>query len=397
MKLHAPSQLVSRQSDAPASVDVTRSVRVPPHDGVTLLRAVICLSIVIVHLQPGGPMSWPDFLPFQWTPEWMVTHARPGFESFFVLAGYFLAHSFRPGSWQTFSVFGFYRRRVIRLLLPYWLILIISWMGAVAYAVRHHGVPDWSPPGFWRQMLLMHNLEVNDLVAPQLWFMAPLIQFYLGWGIVFWLARKACVRFRSEDVHRAAIRVMMVVVAVTYLASILTDAYRGGLDFTLFTNAHYLALGCLIYWHTNARVGIGWLLCALGMETALGLAINQSRPVATILTCLLLVHAAGRVFSAGPKLAWALVIGRCSYSIYLTHMFVGWRAMGLFAILLGGKADFWGQTVLTWLAGVVGCVLGGYVYNRLVEQPCARWARKIEYRRVADTPADPGRLAQQAG
>ena len=29
---------------------------------------------------------------------------------------------------------------------------------------------------------------------------------------------------------------------------------------------------------------------------------------------------------------------------------------------------------------VLGCVVFGYGYYRLVEQPCAKWARTIEYR-----------------
>lgn len=365
-------------------MDSNPAVRTPPHDGVTLLRAAICLSIVIAHLQPGGPTAWPPFLPFQPTTGWLVTHPRLGFESFFILAGYFLTHNFRPGPWRTFSVLGFYRRRLVRLLLPYWLILILSWVGWVVSAVRHHETSTWFPVGFWRQMFLLDNPQANDLVAPQLWFMAPLIQFYLGWGIVFWLVRNAQARLGSGDGHRATMPVMMALTAITFLVSIGMDAYRGGLDYTLSTNAHYLALGCLVYWYTNARVGLGWLLGALGMEIAHGCVINQSRPIATVVTCLLLVWSANRVYSAGPRLAWPMAIGRCSYSIYLTHLFVGWRVMALYAFVLGDRVSFWGENAVDWIVGVVGCVVFGYGYHRLVERPCAQWARAIEYRRLAD-------------
>ena len=128
------------------------------------------------------------------------------------------------------------------------------------------------------------------------------------------------------------------------------------------------------------------MLCALGLEVAHGCAINQSRPVATVVTSLLLVWGANRVYSAGPKLAWAMAIGRCSYSIYLTHLCVGWRVMALFAVLVGSGTRFWGDDAVTWIVAVIGCVLCGYGYYRLVEQPCARWARTIRYRYPADIP-----------
>lgn len=349
--------------------------RLLPHDGVTLLRAVVCLSIVTLHLQPETVVSWPDSLAFLPAPSWLVQHARLGFESFFVLAGYFLAHSFRPGPWKTFSVAGFYRKRLVRLLLPYWAILFISWLGLVLGSLRRHQTFDYPITAFWKQMLCLHDLNTDRLVSVQLWFMAPLIQFYMFWGIVFWSVRQIYLRSNQPNYHPLSVHWMSMLTISAFIVSIFSADFFGA-GFTLLVNMHYLALGCLIYWYSHSQLAWWVITFALSQEIALGCAGGTSRPIAAAVGGLLLMCGAGCTFSAGPRLKWLMLVGRCSYSIYLTHMFVGPRVM----TLLGGRWNFYGESVTLWFTGIVSSVLGGYLYYRAIELPLGAWAQGIHYR-----------------
>lgn len=350
--------------------------RLLPHDGVTLLRAAICLSIVALHLQFEVAFRQADNLTFMPQLTWLVQHARLGFESFFVLAGYFLAHSFRPGPWKTFSVVSFYRRRLVRLLLPYWIIVFVSWLGLAGGSFRRHQPFDYPVTDLWKQMLCLHDLGSDRLVSGQLWFMAPLIQFHVIWGTIFWILRRAYLRSNQANYHSASIRWMSRLTVIVFLASIFFADFAGA-GYTLSVNAHYLVLGCLIYWYSHSQIKLWLIIVALSLEVALGCAGGASRPIAAAVGGLLLMYGAGRTFSAGSKLKWLMSIGRCSYSIYLTHMFVGPRLM----VLLGGWASFQGGDAFLWLAGIFGSVLGGHAYYHLVELPSATWSREFDYRR----------------
>ncbi len=357
-----------------------RGSRLPPRDGVTLLRALVCLSIVAIHLQYVDAFHWPDWLTFLPPPSWFIVNVRLGFECFFVLAGYFLAHSFRPGPWKTFSVPSFYQRRLVRLLFPYWIVLLLTWLGFAFGSLRRHQPLSYPFNALWKQALCLHNFATDHIIAAQLWFMAPLIQFNLVWGIVFWMVRRICLR-RSFGAHHAlTMQIMTAVTIAAFVVSLYFADLNGDRGYTLAINAHYLALGCLLYWGSSSRTATVLSVVALSMEVALGWACGDSRPIAAVVTSLLLVYSAGRSFSAGPKLGWLKTIGHCSYSIYLTHIFVGSRVM----VLLASWATLWQGKLVVWLIGVVGSVFGGYVFYRLVELPVSAWADKIQYRRLPD-------------
>ena len=181
----------------------------PPHDGITLLRALVCLSIVTLHFFPAAFARWPDDPRFLPSPMQLMAHWRLGFESFFVLAGYFLAHGFRPGPWHTFSVLKFFRRRLLRLVVPYWVALLV--VGAGGYALsaalrRENDMVAWAD--LWPQALFIQDLVPARSVGYALWFMSCLMQFYVLWCAAFWLVRRRLLRAELPRYHAATLRIM---------------------------------------------------------------------------------------------------------------------------------------------------------------------------------------------
>jgi peptidoglycan/LPS O-acetylase OafA/YrhL len=309
-----------------------------------------------------------------------MTHARPGFECFFVLAGYFLVHTFRPGPSSYFSVRDFFRRRLWRLAVPYWVALVVIGAGGYALSAALRGRESLIRfSDLWPQVFFVQDLARVPSASYALWFMAPLIQFYLVWGVAFWLVRRRHLHAASPAYHHATLRTMIALTAASFLGSVAVVALGIPCRWELASKAHYLALGCLTSWACAGLVPRGWLISAAVSEVALGCWLGASRPFVAALTAGYLVAIAGRTFTAGRRLSWLSTIGRRSYSIYLTHTCIGHRASNLLEVVVGGA-----QTALTasavWIAAVCASVVFGCVFYVLVEGPTSRLARDITYR-----------------
>jgi peptidoglycan/LPS O-acetylase OafA/YrhL len=167
--------------------------RTPARDTIAVLRAVVCLSILCMHFFPAALAQWPGSAKQVPDPQWLVANVRFGFESFFVLAGYFLFHSFRADDTSHISVTAFLKRRLLRLAVPYWVALVIVGVcGYILSGLIRGKAPlaqfsDLPPTVFF-----VHDLIPVGTVSYALWFMAPLMQFYLLWSLIFWMVREFC-------------------------------------------------------------------------------------------------------------------------------------------------------------------------------------------------------------
>jgi peptidoglycan/LPS O-acetylase OafA/YrhL len=72
------------------------------------------------------------------------------------------------------------------------------------------------------------------------------------------------------------------------------------------------------------------------------------------------------VFSRGTALLQA--IGRCSYEIYITHMFVIFSSFAVLPAIFGKQAPLWFYP-LAYVFMLVGSVLLGHVVSRWFSEP----------------------------
>jgi peptidoglycan/LPS O-acetylase OafA/YrhL len=318
---------------------------------------------------------------------WVVGNLRFGYESFFVLAGYFLAHSFRPGEPEVLSLAAFFRRRLLRLAVPFWVAvgLGVGWFLASA-AVKgvdpHPGTRNLVP-----LLLFVHDLVPSGMPSAAYWFVAPLMQFYLLWGIGFWSVRRWLLTRRTPGHHDSALRVMIVLTGAALLASYGCVAAGVHPRWRLADNAVFLALGCFAYWRAaGLRVGLVFAAAVVGV-TALGIYAGNSRLVASGVSTVLVSTIARHNFTVARRPVRALgLVGRWSYSIYLTHTYIVYRMANVPAVLDWSPTQAVGVGV--WAAAIVASVGFGAVFYTLVERPLHRLSREVQYRREPPARAD---------
>jgi peptidoglycan/LPS O-acetylase OafA/YrhL len=375
----------------PGPVVSIEPTKTPPksrlHDlPIAAFRGVVCLGIVAAHFYVARPMLGP-------VADWAIVNVRFGFESFFILAGFFLAHSFRPGEWNVLSLSAYFRRRLLRLAAPYWVAIAAGILGfGLSAAIRGR---EYAWPAFgdvWPLLLFVQDLFPASLPSAPYWFMAPLFQFYLVWGLGFWLARRAYLSRGREDYHNRAVRVMVVVTGLAMFASIAARA--SGIEFRweLVRNGVYLAMGCLTCWAAQGLRARWWLAAGWVTACAVGLSAGGSRSVAACLASAVLLW----MSVARPRLPdwWVLrglgFVGERSYSIYLTHTYIGYRMLNLPTVWAGAGTPL--MEVGVWLAAVAASVVFGCAFFWLVERPLARLSRSVRYRAKWETP-EPARAA----
>jgi peptidoglycan/LPS O-acetylase OafA/YrhL len=173
-------------------------------------------------------------------------------------------------------------------------------------------------------------------------------------------------------------------------------SYLGGMD--------AIALGCLTAWfcarRTISRAGL-WMLGGGGtvvLVFILGFSLRVERwglgksgldmTILAVGVCMLLATAAQTQWRA-PRVVQPLVrLGRYSYEIYLTHMFV---VLALFRVFVAFDRPIWLVPVLFVGVVVVAGLLGAVVSRRYSER-LNRWLREIwddgpkELGSVVETP-----------
>lgn len=159
-----------------------------PHRGsIDSLRGLVCLGVTFMHLYTITRWPWSGGYIGRCM-EFALVYCRLGVESFFVLAGYFLAHTFRPTKAQYLSVPQYVRRRFLRLAVPYWVVVASLFLTAWAANVllgRSNPLPS---TGQVTAAMLFAQDALVDKSFPffTLWSMAPLFQSYLarilGWA-----------------------------------------------------------------------------------------------------------------------------------------------------------------------------------------------------------------------
>jgi peptidoglycan/LPS O-acetylase OafA/YrhL len=117
------------------------------------------------------------------------------------------------------------------------------------------------------------------------------------------------------------------------------------------------------------------LILILGFSirvNTLGLGRNGlSMTILALGACLVIAAAAASGWRAPRVLEPVLALGRLSYEIYLTHIFV---VMGLFGVFLNAGKPMRGVAML--FAGVVvGAALVGLLVSKLYTEPVNLWIR----------------------
>ena len=359
-------------------------------DGVDLLRGLAILYVLLNHVNMRlflAHIPYTQGLPAQLMSA-LVWNGQRGVQMFFAVSG-FLITSTSLRRWPDFSatsVRQFYQLRFARIALLLLLLLaVLSLLHAVG--LEDYVVKD-DTGGLARALLAALTFHVNVLEASRgylpanwdvLWSLSVEELFYLFFPLLLLLLGRG----------KALVAVLLVFVVLGPFARTLWAedndtwqeySYLGGMD--------AIALGCLTALMFAKISHSRRVLRAFGITGAallfLCLCFTRQAVVRTldhagldmtviaIGTCLVMVAAVKTQWRSLPLLKPLIVLGRCSYEIYLTHMFVVFAAFRLF---LAAGQPMAGVPLLFVCVVIVAGFLGAAV-AKVYSEPVNRGLRQ---------------------
>jgi peptidoglycan/LPS O-acetylase OafA/YrhL len=370
------------------------------HSGfLDLLRSVAITLVLLRHgisVNAGTNVSE----PIAFIPKLATTFASNGWlgvDLFFVLSGYLLCsqiiHERQCGSW---SPRNFYLRRAVRILPPYLTVLLVCWLGGLAFALGPDGV--LSP-----FVLLTHLLFLQDYAgAPllvTLWSLATEEKFYLAVPLLTVILMRA-------GHGRAAMLVLSLSAAVAFARtlSIQIDApgsypeffwnYRAPFHFAidgLFigTAVAFAEKHAVLQSHRSRLLTLGCGAIALCGMFVLLLTNNwlegpsfgsASTAIWCFAACCGVLIFAVRALKFEDRLPplpkLVTQIAALSYSLYLVHYPVAVATQRLFAPE-NAPAEYWGTYLSLSL-------LLALMLNSLTEVPFRRLRARLRQQRVPE-------------
>jgi peptidoglycan/LPS O-acetylase OafA/YrhL len=305
-------------------------------------------------------------------------HVRLGVESFLVPAGFMMAHMLRPVPGEAVSLRAYFLRRCYRLLLPFWVAVLLAaadkWAAYFSFA-GGSGRPSLFDAG--TQLLLANEFFGVPEPAVGYWSLATLEQFYVLWLGGFAAVRLATRGAMADAAYRRAVARLATVGLGVFLASGVSFLTAGPEAVHLAGFAFYVALGSLLYGHTRLGVGRWEFRLAVVALVAAAVGFLHSRLTAAVTTGVLYALARGARFPTGPVFRVLRFVGRRAYSVYAMHAIVGLRVLSGFR-LLSSRGD-WLAIPLIVAAGIASLVATD-LFFRLVERHCQNLARRVRYR-----------------
>jgi peptidoglycan/LPS O-acetylase OafA/YrhL len=359
-------------------------------DGVDLLR---CLAIVFVLLNHVNMRLFLAHIPYtRGLPAQLMSsliwNGQRGVQIFFAVSGYLItATSLRR--WPHFdlgSAREFYTLRFARIA-PL-LVLVLAVLSLLHAANFQDYVVADDAGGLRRALFAALTFHINVLEASRgylpgswdvLWSLSVEEMFYVFFPILL----------LSVGRGRALQGLLSIVVVLGPFARTVWAhgnevweeySYLGGMD--------AIALGCLTALALEdaeiSKAAVKVIGTAGGLLLILSLALTRQTAlekladagldmtVVALATCMIIAAAARTRWRCSALLAPLLALGRCSYEIYLTHMFVVFGAFRLF--VAAGKPMI--GVPLVFAAVVLVAGLLGLVVARTYSEPANRWLRR---------------------
>jgi peptidoglycan/LPS O-acetylase OafA/YrhL len=371
-------------------------------DGIDLLRGAAIFFVLMNHVNMQllfRDVPYLVGLPLQWVYT-LVWNGQLGVQMFFAVSGYLITSTSvrRWGSPDALKVGEFYWLRFARIA-PLMILLLCVLSGLSLAGMKHYMVgPETG--GLGRALVAALTFHVNYLEATRgylpgswdiLWSLSVEEMFYLFFPLVARGLRKRWLLIGM---------LVLLMVVGPFARAKAFDANPVWREYTYLGGMDAIAMGCLtamvLAGRTISRramwicggLGTALLVFCFGFSvTAYKIGLGKSGLLMTLVgvgACLVIVAAAGSGWRAPRVLAPVLAMGRRSYEIYLTHMFVVIGAFGIF--------DAWGKRLswAWWMFGVVIVVatLLGWVVSVGYSEPVNRWLRRGERARFA-READP--------
>jgi len=378
---------------------VVLSESVPVHtkrlDGIDLLRGLSIVFVIMNHINIrllGANVPYTKLLPAQLV-HVLVWNAQLGVQMFFVISGFLITSITirRWGSLPQVSLRGFYLFRFARIAPLLFLLLAV--LCTLHLAGVHHYVVRAETGGLGRALLAALSFHLNELEIHRgylpgnwdiLWSLSIEEMFYL-----FFPA--ACLLLGGKRLFgRSPVFPALLVVFVMlgpFGRTLFAHGNEIAEEYSYLGGMEGISLGCLTALVVSSRRFSGRAIWGLGIVGTLIVSaslifswqayrgwLGKTGLNFTLLgvgTCMFIAATAQTEWRSPPVLGPFLRMGRYSYEIYLTHMFVVFTFFDLF--LHAGK-PMRGVPILFIFAILVATFLGAGVAN-LYSEPANRFLR----------------------
>jgi peptidoglycan/LPS O-acetylase OafA/YrhL len=352
-------------------------------DGVDSLRGFAIFFVLMNHVNMRlflAKIPYTHVLPSQLTSS-LMWNGQYGVQVFFAVSGFLIASTSirRWGSLSRVSVRDFYALRFARIA-PLLLLLL-----AVLCALHAAGLEDFvvsgETGGLGRALIAALTFHVNLLEAHRgylpanwdiLWSLSVEEMFYLFFPLVCWLLGRG---------KWLGAFLLVFVVLGPFGRTTLAHGNEVWQEYSYLGGMDAIALGCL----TTIARGVIWLLGGLGTLLSLfilgfsneaqawGLARNGLDMTILAIGSCMVIAATAQSRWQGPRVILPLIrLGRRSYEVYLTHMFVVFALFGLFksaGLSLGAlPVLFIGVILISGLFGELVARLYSEPMNRLIRR-----------------------------
>jgi peptidoglycan/LPS O-acetylase OafA/YrhL len=345
------------------------------------LRGVASMMVAVGHLGGAVAAKHPDILGA--TVHDILDYGRYGVHIFFLLSGFVIAHSVITGAYSFGYLGRFIGRRFVRLDVPYWTVialeLVLLALSGLVMAQYERELP--SLPQIAANMFYLQQYLGYEHISPVFWTLCYEVQFY----VVFVLCLVLLTKLRSAGASPAAVRGIAIgALALSFIGSL---AIYVGLapnpHHALFVDRWFqFALGVITYLYY--RGSCGWRPFAASVGLCVALAVLFSRDAYHLETTILTAATAVAILASVRFALWnSLLIGpamqffgRISYSLYLLHLPIGWRAIVVARELLGTAYT----PAMAWVVfafGIAVSVFASWIMYLLIEGPAIKLARKI--------------------
>ncbi|AJF00024.1 acyltransferase family protein [Pandoraea apista] len=363
------------------------ALETPPrtrNDAIDLLRGLSILFVVVHHLAlrfrlPLGPSLLGEVLPKR------VINGLSfnGYEAvfvFFVISGFVITRRSlaRYGSLDALRWRNFYALRAVRifplLLLLLAVLAVMHWMAVPGFIVNK---PGQSLAGALSAALTMtlnwYEGRTNWLPGAWdvLWSLSIEACFYLAFPLVCLVLRGP---WRVLALVALAVSLPWTRAALQGNEIWQEKAYLPGMAAIAWGVLTALAMQRVTLPRSTARVagavGVAGLIAVVFFGDVLWAALHDFVMLWLCASAALWLVAAHGSTRAVPRgLGWLTRMGRWSYEIYLSHMFVVLAVTPAYLAMMGGDMRW---TFLVYLPVLVVCTILGGVLHRYVSGPAAR-------------------------